>query len=334
MHGSERRLVWVSAVVLTFCALGAVNSIWPSAVKAHAAAVVQRVSHPLVLTPTTVPAPVATATPPAPAPAPPPAAEPAPAPDPSGVNVLSVTVEHDGRVLRTTVRYPSTPGHYPLVVFAHGFAASAATYARLEEQLAASGLVVAAPDFPLTSSAVASSLDRSDVVNQAADVSAVIDFLVDAATTPAELQNVIASGPVGVVGHSDGGITAAAVAYNSRVADPRVAAAVILSGAKTMYGGTWFGPESAALLAIHGDDDGVNPYWSSEQLFSDATGPKWLVKVLGGSHGGPFTNAPVVAQVAVVTADFLHAYLSGDSAAAARIEADANADGLELDDAG
>ena len=77
--------------------------------------------------------------------------------------------------------------------------------------------------------------------------------------------------PVGVVGHSDGGVTAAAVAYNDAVADSRIGAAVVLSGAEIAYPGGWFTRQSPPLLAIHGDADEVNPYWASEQLFADAT---------------------------------------------------------------
>ena len=148
----------------------------------------------------------------------------------------------------------------------------------MEAQLAAAGFVVAAPDFPFTS-ANSEWLDRGDVVNQAADVSALITQLTEPTTVPAALRGVIAAGPVGVIGHSDGGITAAAVAYNASVADARVGAAVILSGAEIMYGGPWFTTASPPLLAIHGDADEVNPYWASEQLFADATGPRWLVTV-------------------------------------------------------
>jgi pimeloyl-ACP methyl ester carboxylesterase len=199
----------------------------------------------------------------------------------------------------------------------------------MEVQLAASGFVVAAPDFPFTS-ANSEWLDRGDVVNQAADVSALVTQLTDPATVPTELRGTIAPGPVGVVGHSDGGITAAAVAYNSSVADPRVGAAVILSGAAVMYGGSWFTTTSPPLLAIHGDADEVNPYWSSEQLFAQATGPRWLVAVRGGGHAAPFTTGWVEPEIATLIADFLHAQLQADAPAAARIEADANADGLAL----
>ena len=110
----------------------------------------------------------------------------------------------------------------------------------------------------------------------------------------------------------------------------RVGAAVILSGAAVMYSGSWFTTASPPLLAIHGDADEVNPYWSSEQLFAEAQGSKWLVTVLGGSHTGPFTTGDVEPAVATLIADFLHAELAGDRAAAARIEPDANAEGLAL----
>ena len=97
-----------------------------------------------------------------------------------------------------------------------------------------------------------------------------------------------------------------------------------------MYGGSWFTTASPPLLAIHGDADDVNPYWSSEQLFADATGPRWLVTVLGGGHVGPYTSGWVEPAVASLITDFLHAHLQLDPAAAARIESDANADGLAL----
>ena len=109
---------------------------------------------------------------------------------------------------------------------------------------------------------------------------------------------------------------------------------MILSGAAMMYSGSWFTTASPPLLAIHGDADEVNPYWSSEQLFDDATGPRWLVTVLGGGHVGPFTNGWVEPAVATVIADFLHAQLQHDRVAATRIDADANADGLALANSG
>jgi predicted dienelactone hydrolase len=262
---------------------------------------------------------------------------------PYAVGVTHVTYVDTGRgrTIAVTIRYPvmgtagdaetsdeiADVGVSPLVILAHGYDVSAATYAALEHQLAAAGLVVAAPDFPLTSSAETDDPDEDDVANQATDVSFVITRLLDAATVPDVLAGAIGSGPVGVVGHSDGGVTAAAVAYNSTAADARVGAAAILSGAEARYDGTWFTTQSPPLLAIHGTDDEVNPLSSSEQLFADATGSKLLVTVDGGSHFGPFTTDAVEPAVGALVADFLRAHLAGDEAAAQRLDGDVSVPG-------
>jgi fermentation-respiration switch protein FrsA (DUF1100 family) len=78
------------------------------------------------------------------------------------------------------------------------------------------------------------------------------------------------------------------------------------------------------LLAIHGTADEVNPLSNSQQLYDDATGPKYLVSVAGGSHLGPFTSDPVRARISTLVADFLHAELQDSSSAAARVVSDAN----------
>jgi fermentation-respiration switch protein FrsA (DUF1100 family) len=245
------------------------------------------------------------------------------------------------RTIPVTIRYPveglagsaesadAVPdaGTYPMVVFAHGYDVSAATYATMEDQLAGAGFIVAAPDFPMTSSALGGAADEADVSNQAADVSFVISRLLDPTTAPRVLAGSVASGPVGVVGHSDGAVTAAAVAYNSTVADPRIGAAVVLSGAEARYGGAWFTTQSPPLLAIHGTADEINPISSSEQLYADATGSKMLVTVDGGSHLGPFTTDPVEPTVAALVGDFLRSQLDGDAAATARLPADADVAG-------
>ena len=234
-----------------------------------------------------------------------------------------------GRTIPVTVYYPAEAGAYPLVVFAPGYAVSAATYATLEQEVAGAGFVLVAPDFPLSSTAVTSDPIR-DPVAQATDVSFVINSLLDPATRPSALADRIALTRVGVIGHSDGGITAAGVAYNSEYADSRIGAAVVLSGAEAFFPGDWFTTASPPLLAVHGDSDEVNPFGASQTIFDGATGPKWLVKVVGGSHLGPFTTDSSVDSVSVLVADFLRAELQGDPAAAPRVDSDANTGSLAL----
>jgi predicted dienelactone hydrolase len=58
---------------------------------------------------------------------------------------------HAARRLTTIVRWPTTGGPHPPVVFAHGFALTPADYAPLLKTIASAGFVVAAPIFRLTS---------------------------------------------------------------------------------------------------------------------------------------------------------------------------------------
>ena len=86
------------------------------------------------------------------------------------------------RHIATTIYYPTNlapseqnpkpkaaPGPFPLVVFAHGYAIDAAAYEPLLRDLAAGGFVVAAPDFPGTSTAYDGGAIRSDSLQQPGD---------------------------------------------------------------------------------------------------------------------------------------------------------------------
>ena len=81
------------------------------------------------------------------------------------------------RTVVTIVRYPSTGGPYPLVVFGHGFALTPATYATLLRAWASAGYVVAAPVFPLGNANAPGGPNESDLVNQPADMRLVITRL-------------------------------------------------------------------------------------------------------------------------------------------------------------
>jgi alpha-beta hydrolase superfamily lysophospholipase len=131
------------------------------------------------------------------------------------------------------------------VLFAHGLALADQTYPRFLHDLAASGFVVADPEFPLSSGALPGPA-RSDPVDQAADLAFVADQLLDPATRPEPLRTVTFLDHLVVIGHSDGGITAAGFAANSCCADPRVGAVVVLAGALGRFSGGWFTTVAAA----------------------------------------------------------------------------------------
>jgi pimeloyl-ACP methyl ester carboxylesterase len=116
---------------------------------------------------------------------------------------------------------------------------------------------------------------------------------------------------IAVAGHSDGGSTALAVAYNSRYLDHRVRAAMILSGAEIpgLHGYAFRGP-GPALLAAQGTADRSNFPASTYRYFRTAPQPKFLLSLLGATHGPPYTNEqPQLGIVERETVAFLDRYL-------------------------
>jgi alpha-beta hydrolase superfamily lysophospholipase len=259
-----------------------------------------------------------------------------------GVDARGPTPAAAERTLPLTIRYPAATGTASsadvpdaparggprtLVVFAHGLALTDQTYPRFLHDLAAAGFVVADPEFPL-SSGVLPGPARSDPVAQATDLAFVADRLLDPVTRPTVLRPVGLLDRIAAMGHSDGGITAAGFAGNSCCADPRVGAAVILAGALGRFSGGWFTTVAPPLLVVHGTADTTNPVSSSRSVYAASPGPKLLALVEGGSHIGAFEDDVSRPAVVMLIADFLRAHLLNDTAAASRVDADANVPGV------
>jgi dienelactone hydrolase len=232
------------------------------------------------------------------------------------------------RTLVTYVRYPATggvagtdlpsapaaraDGPFPLVVFGHGFAVTPALYRRLLQSWARAGYVVVAPAFPLENANAPGGPDESDLTNQPADMSFVISQMLAAdRTSSGPLAGLIDPAHIAATGQSDGGDTALAVAYNSRLRDPRVDATVILSGAEMPgVAGFTFPAGSPPLLATQGTADTVNPPSLTTEFFERAQRPKYLLQLLGAEHLPPYSDQqPQLQIVERVTIAFLDAYL-------------------------
>ena len=172
--------------------------------------------------------------------------------------------------------------------------------------------------------------ERASIVNQAADMSFVIGAVTELSHHDGPLSGLVADGPVAVMGHSDGGVTAAGVAFTDAAADPRVGAAVILSGARGWFPGGWFDTQSPPLLAVHGTADDINPIGASQTLIAGATGEHHLIGVDGGSHIAPFTTDDTRVAITRIIVDFLRSALEHDINAASDFTAHTDTDGLHL----
>ncbi len=242
------------------------------------------------------------------------------------------------RALATTIYYPapatagSPPviGPFPLLVFAHGYAIDAAAYAPLLHALAAGGYVVAAPDFPGTSTALDGGAIRSDSLEEPGDISFVITSMINVSESPGPLAGLVDPNAVGDAGQSDGGVVAAAAAYNTCCIDPRIKASSILTGGAFGFDGQWFPPGTPPVMFVHATADEVNPYGASTSMFAQAQSPKYLFTIEGGSHLEVYVDPPWVDHVATAMVAFFDLHLKGDPTGADRLVAAGSAPGYSL----
>jgi dienelactone hydrolase len=215
------------------------------------------------------------------------------------------------RKLVTYVRYPTTgQAPFPLVIFCHGFSLLPSTYSRLLHAWTRAGYVVAAPVFPVENADAPGGPDEADLVNQPGDVSFVIgELLRTSLSRHSSLHGLIDPSRIAVAGHSDGGETAFAVAYERHYLDPRIGAAIVLSGAELAPDAISSGRHSPPLLAVQGSADRINPPVYSRALFQDATAPRYLLTLFHAGHLPPYTsNRRRLALVERVSIAFLNHY--------------------------
>ena len=247
-------------------------------------------------------------------------------PFPAAVGRTSITVTEPAsgslaaRSLLTVVRYPAigtTPmrahAPYPLVVFSQGYGVAPEVYARLLNAWAAAGYVVADPAYPFTSPDSPGGLVRSDIVHHPHDLSQVITSLLRASSAgTGVLSGLIDPSRIAVIGHSDGGDVALAAVANDCCRDPRIKAAILLSGAElAWFPGSYFTTPAVPMLVVQGSVDyDYNPVPCSVALYNAAPRPKYYLSMIGQTHFSAYLPPGRALNVVThATIDFLNGYL-------------------------
>jgi len=178
-------------------------------------------------------------------------------------------------------------GPYPLIVFAHGLSASRLFYPEYTRHLASHGYVVAAPDFPLTRIGTPGGTRFLDTVNQAGDVSYVIDRMLGFNETSGHpLQGAIDGEKIGLTGHSGGGFTTLLTVYGVYGArrDERIDAAVSISGSGCFYSAEDVSDVSVPMMFLTGSEDLIVPRRGNRAAYDRAQPPRYWVEVRGANH--------------------------------------------------
>ncbi len=193
------------------------------------------------------------------------------------------------RRMEGTVWYPEDDpsGPYPLIVYSHGFSSTKEEGAYLTQQLATLGYVVVAVNYPLTNYHAPGGPNVRDVVNQPADVSFLIDTLVEQSRTAGHvLTGLIDDSRIGVVGLSLGGMTTELVTYHPTMRDTRIGAALSIAGPTFLFTREFFKNADIPFLMLAGDIDALVPYAANAAPVLDKIPGSQLVTIKKGSHTG------------------------------------------------
>lgn len=179
---------------------------------------------------------------------------------------------------------------YPLVVYSHGFMSSVAEAEYVVDFLVPKGYVVAAVDYPLSHGGAPGGPTVTDVINQAGDVSFVIDAML-ARNGDAEdsLQGLIDPSRIAAVGLSLGGMTTQLAAYHREERDPRISAAVSIAGPSAMLESAFFRTTDIPFMMIAGSGDAIVPYEANAAPIPRKVDNSLLMTLDRGSHTG-FTS--------------------------------------------
>ena len=251
-----------------------------------------------------------------------------------------VTAAHGGqpekpsRTLPTIVLYPAgkagegaepLDGPWPLIVFSHGSTRAGVDYLATLEWWASAGYVVAAPNFPLSTTDVPGGTSYGDYENQTGDVAFVIDSVL-ADGGEVALSGLVDPEHIGLGGQSFGAITTLGTVAAACCADPRVKAATEFAGMWLPFSsGEELAPTASQvpILFVQGDEDPTIPYANGRAIWERIGAPGGFRTLVGSGHDGGFFlggEEPLDKLVAEATLAFYDAHLKGDATGQQRLE--------------
>lgn len=205
----------------------------------------------------------------------------------NGTFAGSATRELKGSIWFPAPELIQQPISFPLVVYSHGFMSFHQEGAYLAEFLAGHGYVVVAVDYPLTNYFAPGKPTLSDVVNQPADVSFVIDKVLEKnISVDAKLFGLVDEHRIAVMGLSLGGMTTELVTFDPRSKDDRIKVAISIAGPTRMFTERFFSFVQVPFMMIAGDQDAIVPYELNAKPVRQHDPDSVLVTLKDGSHAG------------------------------------------------
>ena len=191
------------------------------------------------------------------------------------------------RTFEVQMWYPTELlGSHPLVVYSHGFMSNNRGGTYLAEALAGHGYVVIAANYPLTHGGAPGGAYVGDVVNQAADVSFLIDSVLALTGADKPFSGEIDVSRIGVAGLSLGGLTSTLVGFHPRWRDPRISAVVSIAGPASMFLTEFFAHAPRPFMMVAGNIDAIVPYVGNADDITARVADSTLVTIDAGSHVG------------------------------------------------
>lgn len=220
---------------------------------------------------------------------------------PHTVSTLELVLVDDSRPTAANGEYPGTDNRtfvsqiwfpeayeatHPLVVYSHGFMSNKLGGEHYAERLASYGYVVVAADYPLTNGQAPGGPNVADVVNQAEDVSFLIDSVLALAGEQKPFAGEIDVNRIGVTGISLGGLTSTLAGYHPRWRDRRIQAVASIAGPASMFTETYYQNAAIPFLMIAGTVDAIVEYVGNADVIPRRAANGALVTIDGGSHLG------------------------------------------------